>query len=114
MLATCRSPTRSGTVAFTGWLNAARGPMRRLSVPVQLGASRTRERRHDQVVGVGDQPAYDVVLDRAVEDDGVPVLLVLVVPGTDAGVGVTQLQRPCRVALEVHRLGLPGQGHQGE
>ena len=55
----------------------------------------------DQVVGVLDQAAHHVVLDRPVEVDGVPVPLVLVVAGPDPGVRRPQLERSRRVALEV-------------
>src|SRR3954452_22586048 len=79
------------------------------SVHAQLGADRARESGDDEVVGVGDQPAYDVVLDRSLEVHGVPVLLVLVVAGPDPEVGIAQLECPGRVALEVHRVALPGQ-----
>lgn len=58
--------------------------------------------------------AHHVVLDRAVEVNGVPVPVVLVVAGPDPAVCLTQLERSRRVALGVDGLGLSQEGHQRE
>ena len=73
----------------------------------QLLPSRTWQPGDHEVVGVVDHGAHQVVLDRAVEVDGVPVPLVLVVAGTDPGVRRSQLEGSGRVALETTAGSLP-------
>lgn len=77
-------------------------------------ASRQWPSAIDQVVGILDEAAHDVALDRAVEVHGVPVPLILVVAGPDPGICRAQLQRPCRVALEVDGPGLLRERYQRE
>jgi type IV secretory pathway protease TraF len=47
----------------------------------------------DELIGVVDHIAELVVVDRAVQLDGVPVALVLVVAGTNRGIHRPQLER---------------------
>src|SRR5713226_8018875 len=82
---------RSGSTR--GWL--ARSPFdRRPRVPGQG--------RDDEVVRVLDQIAHQLVRERAVEPERVPVPLVHVIAGRDSRVRGAQLLGEVRLALDVH------------
>ena len=67
--------------------------------PACSGANRTRS-RDDQGVGVRDQAAHDVAVDRGFEIHGAPLPLVLVAAGSGLGVRLAQLERLLGLALE--------------
>ena len=100
---------RCGGARARGRRRARRGcaqprrPLRARSVragPAEPVAGALRQRADDEVVGVLDEVADELVGQAAVERDRVPVALVEVIAGTDRGVAAPQRDGELRLALD--------------
>src|SRR5215218_1016041 len=87
---------------------------RRLRRPAELLAHALGQRAHNEVVGVLDQVAHELIREAPVEHDRVPVALVEVIAGTDRGIAVPQADRQLRLALGAHLERRPVQRAEGE
>src|SRR5688572_8532892 len=74
----------------------------RVGCPAELLAGSSRERADDEVVGVLDQVADELVRQAAVERDRVPVALVQVVAGANRGIAGAQRDGELGLALDAH------------